>query len=106
MKVLPTHPRLPSTPALVAAFDQAFTRSADQYLAKKQETNALNRGLLETLGEHGLTTTSLGRSVVYVLTFAALLLLGYRYVWSGRYQLDAAAPVLGAWRPSTSRGLR
>jgi hypothetical protein len=93
MKEVPIHPKLPSTPALIAAFDQAFTRSADQYLAKKQETNALNNGLLDSLGERGSMT--LWRTIICVLTFALLLVLGYRFVWGGRYQLDAATPLLG-----------
>jgi hypothetical protein len=95
MKEVPIHPKIPSTPALIAAFDQAFTRSADQYLTRQQQSNALNRGLLEALDEHGWTTTSLRRSGVYLLTFVLLALLGYRFVWRGRYQLDTATPLLG-----------
>jgi hypothetical protein len=86
LKSVPITPPWGAEPAIVAAIDQA--------LARAEEQNAFNRNLLEGLLDEGWTMRRLGKSALYLLTFAFLLLLGYRVVWRERYRIDLGVPRL------------
>ncbi len=86
LKSVPITPPWGAEPAIVAAVDQALARAEDQ--------NSFNRHLLEELLDRNWTMTRMGRYALYLLTFALLLLLGYRFVWRERYRLDLAVPRL------------
>jgi hypothetical protein len=86
LKSVPIGPPWGAEPAIVAAIDQALARAEDQ--------NSFNRHLLEELADQDWTMNKLGRAVLYLLTFALFLLLGYRFVWRERYRLDVTVPRL------------
>jgi hypothetical protein len=86
LKSVPITPPWGAEPAIVAVIDQALARAESQ--------NAFNRDLLEGLGDEGWTMGRLGRSALYLLTFAFLLLLVYRVVWRERYRIDLGVPRL------------
>jgi hypothetical protein len=88
MKKVSLNPPLGSEPAIVAAVDRTLARLEDQ--------NAFNDNFLDFLDDHDWDTPKLKRGALYLFTFAALLFLGYRFVWRGRHRLDATVPLLAS----------
>ncbi len=81
---VPVKPSMAMEPAIVAAVDKT--------IANLEERDAFNRALLDRLDDWAGGRHRLLRYVVYVLTFAMCLLLGYRFLWRGRYRGDFAVP--------------
>ncbi len=81
---VPVKPTMAMEPAIVAAVDKT--------IANLEEKDAFNRALLDRLDDWAGGRHRLPRYVVYVLTFAMCLLLGYRFLWRGRYRGDFAVP--------------
>jgi hypothetical protein len=79
-------PPVLSEPAIVAAVDKT--------IAKLEDDNFFNRKLLESIDEQYDGRRSVLRIVVYLLTVAALLFLGYHFLWRIRYQLEPSIPLL------------
>jgi hypothetical protein len=86
LKRMPAPPSLPSEQAIVAAIDNT--------VAKLEDTDAFNRALLERIDGLPGGRERILRSAVFLLTLAALLFLGYRFVWLARYRPELAVPLL------------
>jgi hypothetical protein len=82
----PIKPSLDMAPAVVAALDRAVTRMEDE--------NVFNRTLRERMEEMSGGRSRVVRNVVYALTLAAILLLGYLFLWRGRHRPESAVPLL------------
>lgn len=77
LKRVPLKSALPPEPVIVAALDKT--------LANLEDDDYFNRKLLENMEDASGGRQSLLRNVVYLLTLAAALLLGYRFLWRVRY---------------------
>lgn len=77
LKRVPLKSALPPEPVIVAALDKT--------LANLEDDDYFNRRLLEKMEDASGDHRSLVRNVLYLLTFAAALLLGYRFLWRVRY---------------------
>jgi len=86
LKPMPASPTIPSESAIVAAIDKT--------IAKLEDSDAFNRALLERIDSLPDGRDRVVRSAVYLLTLAALLFLGYRFLWRARYRPELAAPLL------------
>jgi hypothetical protein len=86
LKRMPAPPSLPSEQAIVAAIDKT--------IAKLEDTDAFNRALLERIDGLPGGRERILRSAVFLLTWAALLFLGYRFLWRARYRPELAVPLL------------
>ncbi|HEY7155961.1 MAG TPA: DUF4350 domain-containing protein [Gemmataceae bacterium] len=86
LKKVPIKPSLDMAPAVVAAIDQAVGRMEDG--------DVFNRTLeMQIEGLPGGWPRVL-RSAVYSLTVAAMVLLGYLFLWRGRHRHEASVPLL------------
>jgi hypothetical protein len=83
---MPAPPSLPSEQAIVAAIDKT--------IARLEDTDAFNRALLERIDGVPGGRERILRSAVILLTWAALLFLGYRFLWRARYRPELAVPLL------------
>jgi hypothetical protein len=87
-----------SEPTFVAALDEA--------LAKLEANDSFNRALLERMDELPGGRQRLIHYAMYLLTLAALLLLGHRFLWRTRHHPELAIPslakVLRAHEPKAS----
>jgi hypothetical protein len=83
---MPAPAALPSEPVIVAAIDKTIT--------KLEESNSFNRALLQQMDEMPGGREGVVRKAVYLLTLAALVLLGYRFLWRTRYRPEFAVPSL------------
>jgi hypothetical protein len=83
---VPVKPSMAMEPAIVAAVDKT--------IANLEAKDYFNQTLLENLDDWAGGRRRLIRYVVYLLTFAAFLLVGYRFLWRARYRADYAAPAL------------
>jgi hypothetical protein len=86
LKRMPPPPSLPSEQAIVAAIDKT--------IAKLEDSDAFNRALLERIENVPGGRDRVFRSAVFLLTLAALLFLGYRFLWRARYRPELAVPLL------------
>jgi hypothetical protein len=86
LKRMPATPSLPSESAIVAAIDKT--------IAKLEDSDALNRAILERIDNLPGGRDRVIRSAVVLLTWAALLFLGYRFLWRTRYRTELAVPLL------------
>ena len=86
LKKVPMPPVFPSEPAIVAAIDKT--------IAKLEENDSFNHALLEQIDNLPGGRERLIRSAVYLLTFAALLLLAHRFLWRTRHRPELAVPSL------------
>jgi hypothetical protein len=78
----PVKPSLDMEPAIVAAINKTIVRLEDE--------DYFNRTLLDNLDEWAGGRRRLKLYLVYLLTFAAVLLAGYRFLWRSRYRLEPA----------------
>jgi hypothetical protein len=86
LKAVPIKPSLDMAPAVVAALDRAVTRMEDE--------DVFNRTLRERMEEMPGGRSLVARNAVYALTLAAILLLGYLFLWRGRHRHESAVPLL------------
>ncbi len=86
LKSAPVPPTLASEPAIVAAIDKTITRLEDN--------DAFNRALLDWIDELPGGRERFIRTAVYLLTLAAVLFLGYRFLWRTRHRPELAVPLL------------
>jgi hypothetical protein len=86
LKSAPAPPTLASEPAIVAAIDKTITRLEDN--------DAFNRALLDWIDELPGGRSRVIRTAVQLLTLAAVLLLGYRFLWRTRHRPELAVPLL------------
>ncbi|MHB1425630.1 MAG: DUF4350 domain-containing protein [Gemmataceae bacterium] len=86
LKKMAVPPTTVSEPAVVAAIDKS--------LAKLEDSDFFNRKILEAVDDTQGGREGALRKVVYLLTLAAVLLLGYLFFWRIRYQLEPSFPFL------------
>jgi hypothetical protein len=86
LKKIPAPPPLPSEPAIVAAIDKT--------IAKLEDNDAFNRALLDHIDSLPGGRERVVRSALILLTWAALLFLGYRFLWRARHRPELAVPLL------------
>lgn len=86
LKSTPAPPTSVSEPAIVAAIDKTITRL--------EENDAFNRALLDWIDELPGGRQRVIRMAAYLLTLAAVLLLGYRFLWRTRHRPELAVPSL------------
>jgi hypothetical protein len=86
LKSAPAPPTLASEPAIVAAIDKTITRLED--------SDAFNRALLDWIDDLPGGRSRVIRTTVRLLTLAAVLLLGYRFLWRTRHRPELAVPLL------------
>jgi hypothetical protein len=86
LKTMPAPPSLASEPAIVAAIDKT--------IAKLEENDSFNRALLDQIDDLPGGWERVVRTAVYLLTLAALLFLGYRFLWRTRHRPELAVPLL------------
>ncbi len=83
---VPLKPSLASEPAIVAAFDKT--------IANLEDSDFFNRKLLEGMDELSGGRPRTARIALYLLTLAAVLLLGYRFLWRSRHRQETSIPLL------------
>lgn len=86
LKSPPAPPSLASEPAIVAAIDKTITRL--------EENDSFNRALLEWMDDLPGGRERVVRTALYLLTFAMLLILSYRFLWRTRHRPELAVPSL------------
>lgn len=86
LKTKPMKPSLASEPAIVAAVDKT--------LARLEDNDFYNRQILDGIDSLPGGFPRVLRSAVYLLTLAAFLFLGYRFLWRSRYRPEATVPML------------
>jgi hypothetical protein len=86
LRTVPLKPSLDMGPALVAAIDQT--------LAKMEERDEFNRGMLDWADDLPGGRPQAVRNAVYLLTLLGILLLGYFFLWRGRFRQESAVPLL------------
>jgi hypothetical protein len=86
LKTVPRKPSLGSEPAIVAAIDKT--------IAKLEDNDWFNRKLLDSMDELPGGRKRVLRYALYLLTLAAFLLLGYRFLWQARHRAESTAPLL------------
>ena len=86
LKTMPMKPSLGSEPALVAALDKT--------IANMEANDYFNRQLLNGMDELPGGQPRIIRYAVYLLTLAAALLLGYRFLWRSRHLPESVVPML------------
>ena len=87
LKAMPLKPSLGSEPAIVAAIDKT--------IANMEDNDFFNRQLLEGMDNLAGGRQRVVRYVVYLLTLAAFLLLGYRFLWRSRHRSGIGDPLAG-----------
>jgi hypothetical protein len=86
LTMMPVKPPLGSKPALVAAIDKT--------IANMEKNDFFNRKLLEGINELPGGWPRIVRYAVYLLTLAAVMLLGYRFLWRSRHLPESTVPLL------------
>jgi len=86
LKSAPVPPTFASEPAIVAAIDKAITRL--------EGNDAFNRALLDWIDELPGGRERFIGTTVYLLTLAAMLFLGYHFLWRTRHRPELAIPLL------------
>lgn len=95
----PLKPSWDMEPAIVAALNKTIVKLEDQ--------DYFNRTLLDNLDEWAGGRESLKRCLVYLLTLAAVMLLGYRFLWRSRFHAEPSALALAdAWNAHEAKAAK
>ncbi|HTU19484.1 MAG TPA: DUF4350 domain-containing protein [Gemmataceae bacterium] len=86
LKTVPLKPSLGSEPAIVAAIDKT--------IANMEDNDYFNSRLLEGMDNLPGGRPGVVRNAIYLLTLAAVLFLGYRFLWRSRHRPEPATLVL------------
>lgn len=86
LRTIPIKPSLDMGPAIVAAVDQT--------VAKMEERDAFNRELLDQIDDLPGGRPRVKRDALYLLTLLGIPLLGYFFLWRGRFRQESAVPLL------------
>lgn len=86
LKKVPIKPAPVSEPAIVAAVDKT--------LARMEDNDYFNRQILDSMDSLPGGRKRVLRYAVYLLTVAAFLFLGYRFLWQSRHRPEATVPGL------------